>query len=657
MRYIIKTLFLSSLIAITACGGGGSGKDSSESISISSAAASSTSVSSTALQVALNRVTGDQQSAAPGSMVAIAPVVIVTNTSGNPQAGISVTFSASDNGSIPLTSVTTDAQGRASVGSWTLGPEKGVQTLTASLNGQSVSFSANAVNTSTNISLWVIPGEGYNIDEKFYLSADVNSLYQVATVTASVDGGAPLILSRYSDSSMKWIGEMSLPDRPRGRVNILFTATDIFGNSTDVIGTPLLDRFPVVSVISLPIEKSVVLAKTFDFSAACADDDLLVGCTYFSWRLGDYSSPEYPQVDKSLIATRLDLVPYNGQHVELTLRAHDTSNQSVSVIRSFYVEQGTQLSMLGSVAGEILDVADSRILFLDQSGLIPALKVLDTATGITQTIDEKILFGYNNYSSKRFTDYAILIPNGVLYHYIYGYLTVDVPEQRLIQWQSAVYTELNTFLGVGNRKMRMVGNRAAYALNDGVWIRDFDTNVSTLVNNFKDLAANGDVITLENGNVSRLRNGVTEVIANSGDSQYPLTDGSNVVYKKGTKIALHNGTTEIILSDVPGDMLPDGKPFAIAGGYVAYLRPDSTSKQQIWRHGPNGEEQVTFFSYSPSFEGIVSDGSIMSSVAGKRYLAKPGAPLQEISSAAGHVLVRDDKFVLIIGRSALALIP
>ena len=92
---------------------------------------------------------GDSQSAAAGTAVAIPPAVIVKDASGNPVAGVSVTFAvASGDGSVdPTTPLVTGADGSAAVGSWTLGPIAGANTLTATapgLAGSPVTFTASA---------------------------------------------------------------------------------------------------------------------------------------------------------------------------------------------------------------------------------------------------------------------------------------------------------------------------------------------------------------------------------------------------------------------------------------------------------------------------------------------------------------------------------
>ena len=91
---------------------------------------------------------GDNQSVAAGAAVPTPPSVKITDAGDNPIANVAVTFTvASGGGSITGGSATTDASGIAAVGSWTLGPSAGPNTLRATspaMSGVSVTFQAAA---------------------------------------------------------------------------------------------------------------------------------------------------------------------------------------------------------------------------------------------------------------------------------------------------------------------------------------------------------------------------------------------------------------------------------------------------------------------------------------------------------------------------------
>jgi adhesin/invasin len=92
---------------------------------------------------------GDGLSAHVGTPVGVAPSVKVTDAFNNPVSGVTITFAvASGGGSIANSSATTDASGIASVGTWTLGPNPGSNTLTATrsgLTGSPLTFNATGI--------------------------------------------------------------------------------------------------------------------------------------------------------------------------------------------------------------------------------------------------------------------------------------------------------------------------------------------------------------------------------------------------------------------------------------------------------------------------------------------------------------------------------
>jgi len=78
---------------------------------------------------------GDEQTQSASATVLIAPAAQVTDLSGHPVAGVQVVFSVTaGGGSITGATQVTDANGIATVGSWTLGPAAGVNELQATFN-------------------------------------------------------------------------------------------------------------------------------------------------------------------------------------------------------------------------------------------------------------------------------------------------------------------------------------------------------------------------------------------------------------------------------------------------------------------------------------------------------------------------------------------
>jgi N-acetylneuraminic acid mutarotase len=102
-----------------------------------------------AAQVTVND--GDAQSVNAGFSVTVAPSVLVRDASGNPVQGAQVTFAISaGGGSLAGAVQTSDVNGVARVGSWTLGPLSGGNGLTATvmgsgITGNPVAFTATAL--------------------------------------------------------------------------------------------------------------------------------------------------------------------------------------------------------------------------------------------------------------------------------------------------------------------------------------------------------------------------------------------------------------------------------------------------------------------------------------------------------------------------------
>ena len=105
----------------------------------------------------LQVVSGSGQSAAAGAAVPVRPAARVLDDDGQPVAGIQVQFAvASGGGAVTDALVTTNGQGIATVGSWSLGPS-GINTLTATVPGMALSGDAALFVATTR------PASGFDI--------------------------------------------------------------------------------------------------------------------------------------------------------------------------------------------------------------------------------------------------------------------------------------------------------------------------------------------------------------------------------------------------------------------------------------------------------------------------------------------------------------
>ena len=94
---------------------------------------------------AMTKVAGDAQTALIGTNVAIVPQVRVTDSFGNPIAGVAVSFvSATGGGLVNGGTVNTNASGLASPASWRLGTTVGANTITVTSGTLTATFTATA---------------------------------------------------------------------------------------------------------------------------------------------------------------------------------------------------------------------------------------------------------------------------------------------------------------------------------------------------------------------------------------------------------------------------------------------------------------------------------------------------------------------------------
>ncbi|WP_460490187.1 MBG domain-containing protein, partial [Belliella aquatica] len=104
---------------------------------------------------------GENQYTMAGSVVSLAPSVLVTDDNSNPVSGVSVTFAvASGGGSITGGTAISDASGIATLGSWTLGSTAGINTLTASstgLSGSPLTFTSTGIGDATQLAFLAQP--------------------------------------------------------------------------------------------------------------------------------------------------------------------------------------------------------------------------------------------------------------------------------------------------------------------------------------------------------------------------------------------------------------------------------------------------------------------------------------------------------------------
>jgi N-acetylneuraminic acid mutarotase len=138
----------------------------------------------------ISLVSGNGQSGTTGTAVAFPPTVLVRDTFYNPTPGVSVTFTVTGgNGTVTGGApATTNANGVAAVGSWTLGPVPGANSLIATVVGahDTVTFTATATPRVASASRTTVTAEPATIP------ASTGSSLSTITVVARDGDGVPI---------------------------------------------------------------------------------------------------------------------------------------------------------------------------------------------------------------------------------------------------------------------------------------------------------------------------------------------------------------------------------------------------------------------------------------------------------------------------------
>jgi IPT/TIG domain len=178
-QFATFTVLLTS--SLTACGGGGGTGPTGPT------------------PASIVKASGDQQTGATSQALAAPLVVQVNDRNNQPVAGVAVGFAVqTGGGSVNPTSVTTGTNGRAQT-SWTLGPNTGVQTATASVTSVgSVSFNATAQVSPTITSVTpdtLIEGQSATITGANFSATPANDIVTVSGVQATVTSASTTSLT------------------------------------------------------------------------------------------------------------------------------------------------------------------------------------------------------------------------------------------------------------------------------------------------------------------------------------------------------------------------------------------------------------------------------------------------------------------------------
>jgi hypothetical protein len=185
------------------------------------------------------------------------------------------------------------------------------------------------------------------------------------------------------------------------------------------------------------------------------------------------------------------------------------------------------------------------------------------------------------------------------------------------------------------------------------------------------VAENGDVAYWNSSyDIVRYRAGISTPVTSDDDTQYwntyPLTDGTNIVFRHhtpccaGSRMAiwLFDGTSLSELAPATRSEISPLQDYAVNGGWTAFTKTDASLRAQVWTRSPSGVlRAVSALATSSTIRGVGSDGSVIFDNGGDRYFAtSTGAP-GRIASSLGQVVWRDGRFLILVGNSAFTVVP
>lgn len=305
--------------------------------------------------------------------------------------------------------------------------------------------------------------------------------------------------------------------------------------------------------------------------------------------------------------------------------------------------QAAHLEFVSEVDGTITDVTQTRTMFFTMENGWPTLKVHNRNSGSVRTIPpiegeipvnewltyRGAIFGWTSdvgTAVQEWTGGALRLYDGTPR----GLQVAPVARQYAI-WPIWIagqgrFLHLRDMLLLQNHR---VGNGS--------------------VNDLADVSDSGEVVFTQGPapyNVFRYRNGQTTQLTNAQAYSHfnPLTDGTNVVYRKqvsdtSSQIVMYSDATgEIVLRPASGgfftprvDYLPSG------GNWVAFTRintVEGASVRQVWLRSLDGQISPISDGNTDAYIHAVSYGQVMFVSDGYLYLGRPGASPELITPFA-----------------------
>ncbi|MDQ0111992.1 hypothetical protein J2T15_001427 [Paenibacillus harenae] len=280
-------------------------------------------------------------------------------------------------------------------------------------------------------------------------------------------------------------------------------------------------------------------------------------------------------------------------------------------------EAGSAVIPVDNVEGRILDFDDTRILY---RGTDTKVRIKNRTDG-TQTV---IYDAPNRYVSK-----SLLTPSGAV---INVYTGEDYGE--LFLWYSGQLkaTGIETFSGYGSQDATVRTN-GKYAFTD--WTADLIDTETGEIRNFGRvgnvaLAADGSFVAANNEGITLFQPDGTSRQLIKTSLEYPslVFDGKTVLLNTNNRDILKyadGSLTQLSKSTSYDDKTWPHYDFEINQGWIAYTKPTSSGRRQIFLESPQGTlTQVTYFNGNPKIRALNEHGTLAISYNNELYMYHPG---------------------------------
>ena len=551
----------------------------------------------------------------------------------------------------------------------------GVYTLTVE-NADGVKESRSVdiiVEPESPISLTIVsPIHNDSVSNEKEIFAKIQTEYDIVSVTAFVEDRS--VVMEYFSSNRYFHGILSLTGLAAGTHVLTITAEDLQGNTVSQQQSIVLDSKPVLSITE-PIELSVA-SPTLPLDISCSDDvgDCEITVSGEGKRLASGVN--------TLINT-LGLSAYEGREITLSFQGKDSANQMAETLtRTVYVESSANLNKVADFPGEIIDFNGEQVLIRTLGDSGDSLAIHEILSEEISEVEVPVELTVSSISS-------FLTLNGAIYQawkFKAGYETKR-ETSKIYDWNDSVLYDL----GPANRidSLTVVDDYAIWNHAANLFLRQISTMTNTSIDRHVGSArisiVNNDVIISyvyifgKNYTIKKYSAGISATLIGDANSNYGVvSDGNLYVYAKDAfracfcqeyAIAYHDGINEILLRDfkatsslsVPGrdpyytaaESRPKpGRDYQINNGWIAFTDFGNLKQIHIWAYDPTGTLlQRTIFGSDSWIDGLSSDGEVMLTNSGKRYLSDATGQLTEVGSTLGSSTNIDGVWYITIGRS------